>query len=180
MKTIAIIAVALSQLVWPVGAATLNSDGSRSSVQSIHDTVAADGDTITIPSGTFEWTTGVTLTKAVTLAGLGTATKDVDNRATVCGTKIKCSVPGSVISWKLVANKTSRMTGIEFVVGSTYAPGGTVFVEGLNTDNRRMRIENCVFNQLNNWCLFLNTVLGVVDHCTFYCSFAGWYTVDAA
>ena len=42
--------------VWP-------SDGSEANVQAIHDTNAQDGDTITLPAGTFIWITGVTLNK---------------------------------------------------------------------------------------------------------------------
>src|SRR6516164_4637795 len=53
--------------VWP-------SDGSEANVQAIHDTNAQDGDTITLPAGTFIWTTRVTLTKGITLSGQTTIT----------------------------------------------------------------------------------------------------------
>ena len=53
--------------VWP-------SDGSEANVQAIHDTNAHDGDTITLPAGTFIWITGVTLTKGITLQGQTTIT----------------------------------------------------------------------------------------------------------
>src|SRR5215471_5794106 len=43
------------------------------SVQYIHDNLASAGDTINIPNGTFTWTTGVNLTKSITLAGNSTA-----------------------------------------------------------------------------------------------------------
>ena len=42
------------------GAAVYHSDGSAANVQAIHDTNAHDGDTITLPAGTFIWTTSVT------------------------------------------------------------------------------------------------------------------------
>src|SRR5215472_10880270 len=48
--------------VWP-------SDGSDTNVQAIHDTNAQDGDTITLPAGTFIWITGVSLTKGITVSG---------------------------------------------------------------------------------------------------------------
>ena len=48
--------------VWP-------SDGSEANVQAIHDTNAHDGDTITLPAGTFIWITGVSLTKGITVSG---------------------------------------------------------------------------------------------------------------
>ena len=34
-------------------------------------TQAQNGDTITLPAGTFAWTTGVTISKAITLQGAG-------------------------------------------------------------------------------------------------------------
>ena len=53
--------------VWP-------SDGSEANVQAIHDTNAHDGDTITLPAGTFIWITGVSLTKGITVSGQTTIT----------------------------------------------------------------------------------------------------------
>ena len=43
-------------------------------VQWVHDTNAHDGDTITLPAGTFIWTTGVNLTKGITVRGQTTIT----------------------------------------------------------------------------------------------------------
>ena len=40
----------------------------------IHDTKAHDGDTITLPAGTLTWTTGVNLTKGITVSGQTTIT----------------------------------------------------------------------------------------------------------
>ncbi len=47
------------------------SDGSAANIQLIHDTAAQDGDIITLPSGTFIWLIGVTITKGITLQGAG-------------------------------------------------------------------------------------------------------------
>ena len=43
-------------------------------MQAIHDTNAHDGDTITLPAGTFIWITGVSLTKGITVSGQTTIT----------------------------------------------------------------------------------------------------------
>ena len=51
--------------------ATWNSDGSPGDVQSIHDSSASNGDTITIPPGSFTWTSGVTITKGIKIQGSG-------------------------------------------------------------------------------------------------------------
>lgn len=47
------------------------SNGSASDVQHIHNAQAANGDTITIPSGTFAWSTPVKISKAIKLQGQG-------------------------------------------------------------------------------------------------------------
>src|SRR6516162_1575145 len=48
---------------------TWDSDGSRDNIQSIHDNNAQNGDTITVPAGTFTWTRPLTFTKGITLSG---------------------------------------------------------------------------------------------------------------
>jgi hypothetical protein len=50
--------------------AVYQSDGSAASVQSLHRR-ASNGDTITLPSGTFTWSTPVTISKAIKLQGEG-------------------------------------------------------------------------------------------------------------
>ena len=54
------------------GATVYQSDGSAASVQGLHDAVL-NGDTITLPAGTFTWTTRVSISKAITLQGAGAA-----------------------------------------------------------------------------------------------------------
>src|SRR5258705_9757634 len=51
------------------GATVYHSDGSAINVQYIHDTQAVNGDTITIPAGSFSWIIHVTITKAVIIQG---------------------------------------------------------------------------------------------------------------
>src|ERR1700756_1321290 len=88
------------------GATIYHSNGTAASVQSIHDNQAQNGDTITLPAGTFVWTTGVSLTKAITLQGQGAGT-----------TIIKDAVQSNpLINWDIStnANLNSRMTGIKF------------------------------------------------------------------
>src|SRR5437899_509475 len=62
------------------------SDGSAPNVQYVHDNLARDGDTITLPAGTFDWTSDVRITKNVTLQGQttigGTPQNPVINDAT--------------------------------------------------------------------------------------------------
>jgi len=47
-----------------------NSDGSAANVQALHNAVL-NGDTITLPVGSFTWPTPVTISKAIKLQGTG-------------------------------------------------------------------------------------------------------------
>jgi hypothetical protein len=74
VKTLGILlfSVALSSLLPRQGSATVyNSNGSAADVQNIHNTRAHNGDTITLPSGQFTWSTPVTISKAIKLEGAG-------------------------------------------------------------------------------------------------------------
>src|SRR5215472_8718139 len=108
--------------VWP-------SDGSDANVQAIHDTNANDGDTITLPAGTFIWTAGVNLTKGITVAGqttitgAGTATCTANDQTIIIDEKLR-STPGSLFKATIPAGKSFRLTGITFRRGSTNIVGG--------------------------------------------------------
>jgi hypothetical protein len=61
----------LSGLAAPLsGAAVYHSDGSVAKVKALHN-AASDGDTITLPAGTFTWSTPVTISKAIKIQGEG-------------------------------------------------------------------------------------------------------------
>ncbi len=142
-----------------------HSDGSAASVQGLHDQVL-NGDTITIPAGTFNWTTKVTISKSITLQGAG-----------VGNTIIKDAVNGTqLIQVGLVANNLTRITGIEFQDGGAHhdaAPNGAFHVNGSNTNGSTFRMDHCYWNNINGSLVF-DTVLGVVDHTTFYCARPGY------
>ena len=52
-------------------ATVYHSDGSEVNVELIHDTQAVNGDTITLPAGTFTWLIPVTISKAIKIQGEG-------------------------------------------------------------------------------------------------------------
>src|SRR5882757_7248038 len=113
-------------------ATVYDSDGSAASVQGLQN-AALNGDTITLPSGTFTWTSRVTITKAIILQGTG-----------VGSTIIKDDVQsGSLISFALQPNLTSRLTGIEFQNGGranyNNVPG-IIHVDGSNTNGSQFRL----------------------------------------
>ena len=135
-----------------------HSDGSAASVQGLHN-AALNGDTITIPAGTFNWATKVTISKSITLQGAG-----------VGNTIIKDAVNGTqLIQVGLVANNLTRITGIEFQNGGRTsvgaAPGGIIRVDGSNTNGSQFRFDHCKWTDLNGYFV-TNTVIGVIDHNT--------------
>jgi hypothetical protein len=60
-----------------------NSDGTATSVQYLHDNFAQDGDTITLPAGTFTWSTPVTISKAIVIEGGGSGRIIGDTKSSV-------------------------------------------------------------------------------------------------
>ena len=159
MKRIVYTLILAGFLAQRCGAAVYQSDGSAASVQGIQNAVL-DGDTITLPAGTFTWSGRVNITKAITLKGAGVGT-----------TIIKDNVQnGSLIGITLIANKVTRLTGIEFQDGgrvvTANAPDGILRVVGSNINGSSFRMDHCKWNDLNGYPVF-DTVLGVIDHNSF-------------
>ena len=131
-------------------------------------TSAVDGDTVLIPAGTVAWTSAISISKAITLRGAGIGQTILQDA--IPDANSDTLTDSAMLSWILVANKTSRMTGIEFRNApnhNTINYNGVITISGSNTDSRRMRVDNCKFNNLRGANLFTTDVLGVIDHCTF-------------
>jgi hypothetical protein len=138
-------------------AASYQSDGTTANVQSILNSQARDGDTITLPAGILHWTTPVIIRKAITLQGAGAGT-----------TVIRDAVQSAqLIQVTLAAGKLTRITGIEFQDGGrTNRASDILRVVGLNTNGSKFRFDHCKWNNLNGASVF-DTVIGVIDHNTF-------------
>ena len=148
----------------PRCAATVyNSNGSAANVQQIHDNQAVDGDTITLPNGTFTWTTTLHLTKEVTI--IGNTTTDPVNGTAVQNTIVKDNISNRnnpIIS--IDANGGQRISGIAFLGLNT----NVMFNGGIRLESGSVpvRIDHCYFHGLHcyptigvfdkNW--------GVIDH----------------
>jgi hypothetical protein len=138
------------------GATVYHSNGSAASVQGLHNAVL-NGDTITIPAGTFTWSRGINITKAITLQGAG-----------VGSTIIKDNVQnGSLIRINLVASRLTRLTGIKFQDGGRIngTSNGIINVYGSNTNGSQFRFDHNAWNRMNG-NLLCDTVIGVIDHNT--------------
>src|SRR6187200_3347554 len=101
-----------------LGATVYHSDGSEANVQAIHDTNAHDGDTITLPAGTFIWTTRVNLTKGITISGqttitgAGTANCTANDQTIIIDEVSRTG--GALLRASIPAGKSFRLTGVTF------------------------------------------------------------------
>jgi hypothetical protein len=140
VKTLGILlfTVALSSLLPRQSHATVyTSDGSAANVQSIHNTVARNGDTITIPAGTFTWAAQVTLSKAVKLKGQGggRVVGDTKSQAAI-GTGPKTfittrAIPGITAGQTLRIAKMLNYAGVgreNYMVGTVTSYSGNTLV----------------------------------------------------
>src|SRR5213595_2443962 len=122
MKKSALAYVILILSSFSAFATVYDSDGSAVNVQLIHDIQAIDGDTITIPAGSFTWTTTVTISKGITLQGAGlSASHIIDQGLGGAALVVTCSAAHFV-----------RVTGLEFIK-STAHPSGMVQFHGTNS-----------------------------------------------
>jgi hypothetical protein len=136
------------------------SDGSAANLQAIHDNQAQNGDTITLPAGTFTWTTGVTISKGITLQGAGIGQTILRDAMTT---------GASTLRFNLATGRAARLTGIEMTDGGrTTNPGaaGVLQVQGSNSPGTTFRWDHCRWNQLGG-VASLDTVVGVIDHVDF-------------
>ena len=137
-------------------AAMWNSDGTVSNIQSIHDTQATGGDTITLPAGTFTWTTGLSITKGITLrgqttiTGAGTATPTINDATVLLDDVMPRNV--SIIRAAMTEGKACRITGITFrgtTTTTTRSLKAEVIKASGSTPNSSMRIDHCHFDRLH-------------------------------
>jgi len=141
-------------------ATIFNSDGSATSVQALANQ-CLDGDTITLPTGTFTWSTTVTISKGITLQGAGSDLTIIGRSGTAPLIQIQ----------NLPSDLPVRVTGIRF-----NAPVGengdltTIYVTGTYGGTwgyTQIRIDNCYFYGGERNIFFRYRASGVVDHCTF-------------
>src|SRR5215831_4550716 len=157
--------------VWP-------SDGSEANVQAIHDTNAHDGDTITLPAGTFIWTAGVNLTKGITvrgqttITGAGTANCTANDQTIILDEKLRGG-PGSLFKATIPAGGSFQLTGITFRQGSTHIVGGDGAIRLSSTGLvQSARIDHCHFDHLywSDTIGVLDWIYGVEDHNLIECN----------
>ena len=118
------------------GATIYHSNGLAADVQLIHDTQAIDGDTITIPAGTFVWTNGVVITKGIIIQGQTTIDSDngtANDQTVLVDNLIRISGGQGFFQSTTNPSQSLRITGITF---SGQGGSGTVSVRCLAAQGR--------------------------------------------
>jgi FG-GAP-like repeat len=168
----------LSGLCAPRSKATVYySNGSVANVQALHN-IAAEGDKITLPPGTFNWTSRLNITKGITLQGATTVVGSVWSPAVTDATVILDNIPrngSGIISAQLNADQSFRLTGITFRHGNsrTYGGNGAIRVTSTGSQpNTSVRIDHCHFDRLYwaNSIWIFGWIYGVDDHNVFDCN----------
>ena len=139
-------------------ATVYQSDGSAINVQLIHDMQATDGDTITIPTGSFTWTTTVTISKGITLQGAGLSASHITDQG----------LGGAALIVTCTAAHFVRVTGLEFIK-STAHPSGMVQFYGTNSGGNNevgFRFDHCKLNfpTTGGRGVYATGIFGVIDH----------------
>jgi hypothetical protein len=130
---------------------------------------AGDGDTVMVPAGTAAWTSGLTITKGISL--IGQTTTDPVAKTANDQTIIKDSIvrgPGGrpIISIQSVLGKTYRVSGITFAPGSAIITNQNGAIKLLGSA-QAVRLDHCHFDNLAYQAVYVRvggTVYGVADH----------------
>jgi hypothetical protein len=168
------------------GATVYYSDGSAASVQALHN-AAHDGDTITVPDGTFSWTARLNITKGITIRGNTTIQNAGKSNASASdNTNIIDNVTNrtGVIIMQVPAGKVATISGLTFARGLATGPPqdqGVIMVDSPSHENGKgNRITSCHFvNYVMDTGLFVINGYGVMDHCFFEIGAAGGTQVYA-
>ena len=115
--------------VWPSDGTETGHNYPGGSVQWVHDNQAQNGDTITLPSGTFRYTTPLNITKGITLQGntqvIGapmTWQTAVDNTIIIDNTPR--TAPDLIHAVNFTSTQGFRITGITFKAGASERGAG--------------------------------------------------------
>jgi hypothetical protein len=160
------------------GALVFESNGSVASVQALHN-AAHDGDTITLPAGTFSWpaqlniTKGIRLQGATTIIGAGTSTPTINDATIIKDNTPRSGSDGRILNVDITSTQSFRMTGITFVPGNSRTKattdGAFHLISRGSSPNTSIRIDHCHFASLHQTKLIWvdGWIYGVADHNVF-------------
>jgi hypothetical protein len=136
---------------------TATTNGSSSDVQAKIDS-AQNGDTITIPGGTFTWSSGVTISKAITIQGEAGA---------------KLTIQGGITAFTINAPSGTgliRITGLEISVQTPQHYNGTIEITN-GPGKSPVRIDHIKSTTRDGGAMICRTFGNgtvVIDHCEFH------------
>jgi hypothetical protein len=114
---------------------------------------ANDGDTVQIPPGDSTWTSGLTITKAITLKGAGPSSTFIRSNA-------------SLLTLAPVNDLIMRVTGIYFDLGA-FHQGSDRWAIFTGATISNLRVDHCYFRGGSRTLFYDYKTYGVTDHCTF-------------
>ena len=159
----------LSGFVGPrCGATVIHSNGSSASVQACHDNPSThDGDTITIPAGTFTWASPVNITKGITIQGQTTVNSDtgVCNDQTILQDNLPTLAGNNFFVCTVNTGQFLRITGITFTnfPGHAQTLNDVLKVSGNSTTVRLDHLHITNIGTLHG-IVIAGTIRGVSDH----------------
>jgi hypothetical protein len=158
------------------GATVYQSDGSAAHVQALQN-AAHDGDTITLPAGTFSWTARLNITKGITLqgqttiTGAGTSNPVITDATIIQDNTVRGNQPlAGIVKATISPAQSFRMTGLSFVAGTAITfpsiDGAFHFDSHAAAPSTSIRIDHCHFASLYQGKIIWITgwVYGVADH----------------
>ena len=139
---------------------------------------ARDGDTITLPAGTFTWTRPLNITKAITLegqttiSGAGTANPVVKDLTIIRDDTPRSGANGYILKADMSSNPSGvfRLTGITFTGGTLTqkaSGNGAIRLRSVASTPASMRLDHCHFTSTLHQGKFIwvnGWVYGVADH----------------
>jgi hypothetical protein len=135
--------------------------------------LAVDGDTVIVPAGTASWTSGITITKGITLIGQTTTNpvaKTANDQTIILDNCRLPSLSAPIFTLSPGAGKTCRVSGFTFQPGTVTSTNynGMIVLKGPQSTS--VRLDNChIADGLHQIQIFRisSACYGVMDHNVF-------------
>ena len=121
------------------------------------------GDTVIVPAGTAVWTSGLAISKNITISGAG-----IGSSVLIDELPRTPPFPG-IIAFATTGNTLVRFTGFTIQGGTINTAGYIHGIFQVSGTSQSLRIDHCLFTNLYaSPVIAVSDALGVIDHCKFY------------
>jgi hypothetical protein len=130
---------------------------------------AVEGDAVVIPAGTSAWTSGLTITKGITLIGgttVNSRTGNVSDQTIILDNIPRGPAGAPIIKLETSSGKSYRVSGITFRPGSVTDTNYNGMIQ-LAGNSHSVRLDHCHFAATVNQEAFIEVwgaIYGVIDH----------------